>query len=91
MPFVQGDGLFTVPEAIVTNVFMQLPVHFHGFSIAVTEIFGAGNKVVMGIITREQTKPPAKPSGLMPPMYGQLKEGKLTHFFQAVDTAAINK
>jgi uncharacterized protein len=32
MPFVSGDGIFTGPEAIVTNVFMNLPVTFDGFN-----------------------------------------------------------
>ena len=47
MSFVTGDGIFTGPEAIVTNVFMHLPVTFDGFNIAVNEIFGAEDKVVM--------------------------------------------
>jgi ketosteroid isomerase-like protein len=47
MPFVKGDGVYTGPEAIVTNVFKNLPVYFDGFHIAVNEIFGADDKVVM--------------------------------------------
>lgn len=47
MPFVDGDGIFTGQEAVVMNVFMNLPVYFDGFNISVTEIFGADDKVVM--------------------------------------------
>ena len=47
MPFVKDDGIYTGPEAIVTNVFMNLPVSFDGFNIAVSEVFGVDDKVVM--------------------------------------------
>lgn len=47
MPFVEGDGIFIGPEAVVINVFMNLPVFFDGFNILPTEIFGADDKVVM--------------------------------------------
>ena len=47
MPFVKDDGISIGPEAVVTNVFMNLPVFFDGFNIAVNEIFGSENKVVM--------------------------------------------
>ena len=47
MPFVKSDGIFIGAEAIVTNVFMNLPVFFDGFNIAVNEVFGNDDKVVM--------------------------------------------
>lgn len=47
MPFVEGDGIFIGPEAVLINVFMNLPVFFNGFNILPTEIFGANDKVVM--------------------------------------------
>ncbi len=47
MPFVKGGGIFTLPDAVVANVFMQLPAHHDGFPIALTEISGAEDKVAM--------------------------------------------
>ena len=47
MPFIKNDGMFIGPEAVLTNVFMQLPVSFDGFNVAVNEILGADDKVVM--------------------------------------------
>jgi hypothetical protein len=47
LPFITGDGIFIGPEAIATNVFMHVPTTFDGFNIAVEEIFGADDKVVM--------------------------------------------
>jgi hypothetical protein len=91
MPFVQGDGLFIGSEAIVTNVFMQLPVHFDGFNIAVTEIFGADNKVVMVGYYQGTNKATGNAFKANATHVWTVKEGMLTHFFQAVDTAAINR
>lgn len=73
MSFVTGDGIFTGPEAIVTNVFMHLPVTFDGFNIAVNEIFGAEDKVVMTGYYQEQINQPVILLKPMPRMYGQLK------------------
>lgn len=90
MPFVTGDGVFTGPEAIVANVFMQLPVHFDGFNIVVNDIFGADDKVVMTgyyVGTNKTTGNPFKANAAH---VWTLKNGKLVHFFQAVDTATIN-
>ncbi|WP_367754706.1 nuclear transport factor 2 family protein [Flavobacterium sp. WC2430] len=90
MPFVKGEGVFTGPEAVVTNVFMHLPVFFDGFNISVSEIFGADDKVVMvgyyqgtNIATGNSFKANAT-------HVWTVKNGKLSRFFQAVDTATIN-
>ncbi|MBN8674795.1 MAG: nuclear transport factor 2 family protein [Chitinophagales bacterium] len=91
MPFVEGDGLYIGPEAIVTHVFMQLPVHFDGFNIAVTEIFGADNKVVMVGYYQGTNKATGNAFKANATHVWTVKEGMLTHFFQAVDTAAISR
>jgi hypothetical protein len=89
MPFVNGDGIFTGQEAVVTNVFMNLPVYFDGFNIAVTEIFGADDKVVMVGYYQGTNKATGKPFKANATHVWTVKNGKLTHFFQAVDTATI--
>jgi ketosteroid isomerase-like protein len=78
MPFVKGDGLSVGIDAIVTNVFMNLPVYFDGFNIAVNEIFGADDNATGNPFKANATH------------VWTLKDGKMTHFFQAVDTATIN-
>jgi uncharacterized protein len=90
MPFVTGDGIFTGPEAIVTNVFMPLPVSFDGFNIAVTEIFGVDDKVVMVGYYQGTNKATGHAFKANATHVWTLKEGKLAHFFQAVDTTTIN-
>ncbi len=90
MPFVKGDGIYVGHEAIVTNIFMNLPVYFDGFNIAVNEIFGAEDKVVMAGYYQGINKATGKPFKANAIHVWTVKNGKATHFFQAVDTAAIN-
>jgi len=90
MPFVKDDGIYIGPEAIVTNVFMNLPVYFDGFNIAANEIFGADDKVVMVGYYQGTNKATGHPFKANATHVWTLKDGKMTHFFQAVDTAAIN-
>ena len=89
MPFVNGDGIFKGHEAIMTNVLMKLPVYFDGFNIEVTEIFGAGDKVVMMGYYRGTNKASGNPFEANAIHVWKAKDGKLTHFFQAVDTVSI--
>ena len=89
MPFVKGDGIFIGPDAVVSNVFMNLPVFFDGFNIAVTEIFGADDKVVMVGYYEGTNKATGKPFKANATHVWTVKNGKLVRFFQAVDTAAI--
>jgi len=90
MPFVKGNGLYIGIEAIVTNVFMNLPVYFDGFNIAVNEIFGADDKVVMVGYYQGTNKATGHPFKANAIHVWTLKDGKMTHFFQATDTTTIN-
>jgi len=90
MPFVKDDGIYIGPEAVVTNVFMNLPIYFDGFNIAVNEIFGADDKVVMVGYYQGTNKATGNPFKANATHVWTLKDGKMTHFYQAVDTAAIN-
>jgi len=89
MPFVKSDGIFIGHEAVVTNVFMNLPVYFDGFNIAVNEIFGADDKVVMVGYYQGTNKATGNHFKANATHVWTVKNGKLSHFFQAVDTAAI--
>ena len=89
MPFVKGDGIYVGPEAVVTNVFMNLPVSFDGFNISVNEIFGADDKVVMVGYYQGTNKATGNSFKANATHIWTVNNGKLTHFFQAVDTATI--
>jgi len=89
MPFVKGDGIFKGHEAVVTNVIMNLPVYFDGFNIEVEQIFGADDKVVMVGYYHGTNKATGNPFKANATHVWTVKNGKTTHFFQAVDTVTI--
>ena len=86
---MKGDGIFRGPEAVVENVFAQIPEHFEGFRIEIDDLFGAGDKVVMQGHYKGVWKATQKPFIANATHVWTVKNGKLTHFFQAVDTAEI--
>jgi len=89
MPFVNGDGIFKGHEAVMTNVLMQLPVYFDGFNIEVNELFGADDKVVMAGYYLGTNKASGNAFKANATHVWTIKDGKATHFFQAVDTVSI--
>ena len=89
MPFVKDNGIYKGHAAIVTNVFMNLPVYFDGFNIAVNEVFGADDKVVMVGFYQGTNKATGNPFKANATHVWTVKNGKLTRFFQAVDTVTI--
>lgn len=90
MPFVKDDGIYKGHEAIVKNVFMNLPVYFDGFNISVNELFGADDKVVMVGFYQGTNKATGNSFKANATHVWTIKNGKTVHFFQAVDTATIN-
>ncbi len=89
MPFVKGDGVYIGQEAIVANVFMNLGVFFDGFNIAISELFAAGDKVVMEGYYLGTNKATGKPFKANATHVWTIKNGKVTRLFQAVDTLTI--
>ncbi len=88
-PFIEGDGIFKSPEAVAQGVFSKLPTHYEGFRIDILELFGCGEKVVMVGHYRGTYKNTGKPFKANATHVWTVKDGKLAHFFQAVDTAEI--
>jgi ketosteroid isomerase-like protein len=88
-PFIAGNGIFKGPEAIMQGVFSQLPVYYDGFRIDIQELFGCGEKVVMVGHYRGTYKTTGKQFKANATHVWTVKDGKLAHFFQAVDTAEI--
>ena len=89
MPFVDGDGVYIGGEAIVNQVFMKLPEYFDGFNIEISELFEAGDKVVMvGYYTgtNKATGTSFKANAIH---VWTVKNGKGIRYVHAVDTASI--
>ena len=91
MPFMKDDAILVGHDAIVTKVFMNLPVYFDGFNIAVTEIFGADDKVVMMGYYQGTNKATGNSFKANATHIWTVKNGKLARFFQAVDTVAVTR
>ena len=88
-PYIKGDGISIGPDAILQDVFAQIPLHFEGFNIEVKELFSSGNKVVMVGYYKGIWKATGKTFKANATHVWTLNNGKSTHFFQAVDTASI--
>ncbi|RMF55873.1 MAG: hypothetical protein D6748_14585 [Calditrichaeota bacterium] len=88
-PFVVGNGIYTGHQAIVEGVFGQIPKHYENFQIEITDLFGSGDKVVMMGHYTGVWKATGKKFKANATHVWTMKDGKATHFFQAVDTAEI--
>ena len=88
MPFIKDDGHFTGPDAVVANVFLQLPVVYDDFKVVVSDVFGSDDKVAMVGYYTGVNKTTGNPFRANATHIWTIKNGKLAHFFQAVDTAA---
>lgn len=89
MPFVIDDGIYYGPDAIMKNVFMNLPVFFDGLNIAISELFGAGDKVVMVGFYQGTNRVTGHSFIANVAHTWTVMNGKLTHLFHAADTATI--
>jgi ketosteroid isomerase-like protein len=88
-PYVSGDGLFIGPNSVAQDVLAQIPENYEGFNIEIQELFGSGDKVVMVGYYRGVWKATGKEFKANATHVWTVKDGKLTHFFQAVDTAEV--
>lgn len=82
MPFINGDGIFNSPEAVVTNVFMQLPVVYDDFKVEVSEIFGADDKVATVGYYTGSNKAIGNPFKANATHIRTMNKGKMVHFFR---------
>ena len=90
MPFVKDDGIYIGPDAVVSKVFMNLPLFYDGFNIAVTEIFGVDDKVAMEGYYQGTNKATGNVFKANAAHLWTVRDGKLVRMFQAVDTVALN-
>lgn len=89
LPYVEGDGIYFGPEAVVANIFMKIGEYFDGFTIEVKDIFGEGDKVAMAGYYLGTNKATGNAFKANATHIWTIKDGIATHFFQAVDTALM--
>ena len=88
-PYVEGDGIYVGAKAILEGVFAKIPEWFDGFDIEVSDFVDGGEKIVMVGYYIGTWKPTGKKFKANATHTWTVKEGKITHFFQAVDSAEI--
>ena len=89
LPYIDGDGVFIGPSAIAQNVFAKVPQNIDNFHIDIQELFGSGDKVVMVGKYQGVYKATGKEFNANATHVWTVKDGKATHYFQAVDTAEM--
>lgn len=89
LPYIEGDGVFIGPSVIAQNVFAKVPQNIDNFHIDIQELFGSGDKVVMVGKYQGVYKATGKEFNANATHVWTVKDGKATHYFQAVDTAEM--
>lgn len=89
MPMVEGDGKYIGHKAVVEKVLAKIPDYIDNFNIEISDFIDGGDKVaVVGYYTGT-LKSTGKPFKAQATHAWTFKDGKASHFFQAVDTATI--
>lgn len=88
-PFVHGDGIFLGPKAVVEGVFAHIPEYYDNFNIEITDFVDGGDKIVMVGFYTGTWKSTGKKFKANAMHSWKFKEGKVSHFFQAADSAEI--
>lgn len=89
VPFIAGDGLFIGRMQLFKTSRLRCLNIYEDFHVDIQELFGSGDKVVMVGYYEGVWKATGKEFKANVTHVWTVKEGKLTHFFQAVDTATI--
>lgn len=88
-PYVNEEGIYKGAKAIVEGVFAKIPEYFDGFKIEITEFIASGDKVVVVGHYSGIWKPTGKKFKANAIAAWTFKDGKVSHFFEAIDTAEI--
>lgn len=75
------------PDAVVEGVFTRLGTEWNGFSLAVDDIFGAADRVVVTGRYQGQHKKTGKKLDAQFAHHWTLQDGKIVRFQQYTDTA----
>lgn len=87
--FEGGDGVVVGAQNVLQQVLAKIPELYDGFNIDVKALFGSGDKVVMEGFYTGVWKATGKSFVANAVHIWDLKDGKVTRYFQAVDTATV--
>lgn len=88
-PYISGDGISHGPQEILKNIFTPLPEHIDSFHIDIKELFGCKDKVVMMGHYTGTWIATGKKFRVNASHIWTINDGKITHMFQAADTAEM--
>ncbi len=90
-PYVEGDGVFVGPQNIVEGVLSQLAKYIDGFNIEISEFVDGGDTVVMVGYYTGTWKETGHKFRAHASHTWSFKNGKVSKFIQAVDSAEMMK
>ena len=88
-PYIEGDGVFHGPKAVGKEVLGKIPEYYDHFNIQIDELIEANDRVIMTGHYTGTWKATGKKFKANAVHIWTIKNEKMTHFFQAVDTATI--
>lgn len=88
-PYVEGDGLFVGPESVGNGIFSKIHEYYDHFSIEVDDLMECDDRIIMMGYYKGTWKATGKEFKANAVHIWNVKNEKLTRFFQAVDTATI--
>ena len=89
LPFVKGDGKYHGKQSVVQDILGPIPEIYDNFSIEISDFVDGGDRIVMVGHYAGTWKATGKKFKANATHTWSFKNGKATHFIQAVDTATI--
>ena len=89
LPFVKGDGKYIGVQAVITEILAPIPELYDNFHIDISDFVDGGDRIVMVGHYAGTWKATGKKFKANATHTWTFKNGKATHFIQAVDTATI--
>lgn len=89
LPFVKGDGTYHGKQSVVKDILALIPELYNNFNIEIRDFVDGGDKIVMVGYYAGTWKATGKKFRANATHTWSFKNGKATHFIQAVDTATI--
>lgn len=88
-PFHEGDGVVVGPQNILETIFARIPEFFTDFAIDVQRLYESGDTVIVESYFKGVWKASGKPFQANGITLWDLKDGKVTRTFEAIDTGAM--
>jgi ketosteroid isomerase-like protein len=88
-PFVNNDGAYVGAQAVVEEIFANIPTHYDNFNIEIDDFVDGGDKIAMVGHYTGKWKATGKKFRANATHVWTFEDGKVSGFFQAVDTAEI--